>query len=89
MRVVKTKSAIAVAVLLCVATGVGVWLAGPRASAPARINRLSPLKQIGMTFRGDRNDLSPGRFIFTNAVAQINVEDRRTWMDAPSMQKRR
>ena len=90
MRIMKTKSAITVAILLCVATGLGVWLTSPR--APARLNQVSSLKQAGLTFRGDRNKLSADPFIITtitNAVAQINVEDRRTWMDTPSRQQRR
>ncbi len=87
MRVMKTKSIITVAVLLCVAAGLGVWLASPR--APARLNHVSSLKKVGSSFRGNRNILSADPFIITDAVAQINVEDRRTWMDTPSRQQRR
>ncbi len=87
MRIMKTKSAITVVVLLCVAAGLGVWLTSPR--APARLNHVSSLKKVGLAFRSNRNDLSGDRFIITNAVAQINVEDRRTWMDTPSRQQRR
>lgn len=87
MRIMKTKSAITLAILLCVATGLGVWLTSPR--APARLNHVSSLKKVGLAFRCNQNDLSGDRFIITNAVAQINLEDRRTWMDDPRRNKKR
>ena len=65
----KTRRVISIAVLLCAAVTVSYMLGyrHGRKFTHQRLNSVSNLKQIGLSFRMGRNDLS-GPFSFTGSV---------------------
>jgi hypothetical protein len=66
----KTKRAIELAVLMSAAVAFSYWLGYEQGSNSGshRLDRASSLKQVGLTFRNGRNDLS-GPFGGTGTVS--------------------
>jgi hypothetical protein len=64
----KTRKTIGVALLMTIVASFAYWLGYQHGRTPqrGRITALNSLRQIGLSFRGERNDI--GRFSATGSV---------------------
>jgi type III secretory pathway component EscU len=68
----KTKTTVVFATLLCAAVTVGYWIGYEHGKNQVpRLNPISNLKQVGLSFRSDRNNIR--RFTATGAVTATKV----------------
>lgn len=73
----KKKRVVGFAVLMCAVLTGGYWIGYEHGRSPSlRIKIDGPMKQVGLSFRNDRNDITRFTATGTVTVARTPVEGR-------------